>query len=157
MYITIIWSILLQMELFVWNSVFEGRICWQNFTNFLCCKIHVKNILRGAWEAQSVKRLTLAQVMISQFVGLSPVSGLVLTAQSLEPVSDSVSPSLCHSSAHSLSLSLSKISKHKFFLKEYIEYMYWLLSCSAFKLLSLVCITNINILVCVVLYEKLYS
>ena len=38
--------------------------------------------------------LTSAQVMISQFVGLSPTSGSVLTAQSLEPALDSVSPSL---------------------------------------------------------------
>ena len=44
--------------------------------------------------AQSVERLTAAQVMISQFAGLSPVSGSVLTARSLEPASDSVSPSL---------------------------------------------------------------
>ena len=48
----------------------------------------------GAWVAQSVKGPTLAQVMISQFVGLSPVSGSVLTARSLETASDSVSPSL---------------------------------------------------------------
>ena len=48
----------------------------------------------GAWVAQSVKRLTSAQVMISQSVSSSPASGSVLTAQSLEPVSDSVSPSL---------------------------------------------------------------
>ncbi|KAF0881312.1 BEND2 protein, partial [Crocuta crocuta] len=48
----------------------------------------------GAWVAQSVKRPTSAQIMISRFVGLSPASGSVLTAQSLEPVSDSVSPSL---------------------------------------------------------------
>ena len=40
---------------------------------------------RGAWVAQSVKRLTSAQVMISWFVGLSPMLGYVLTAQSLEP------------------------------------------------------------------------
>ena len=46
------------------------------------------------WVAQSVKRPTSAQVMISQSVGSSPVSGSVLTARSLEPVSDSVSPSL---------------------------------------------------------------
>ena len=50
--------------------------------------------MRGTWVAQSVERLTLAQVMIFQFVGLSPVLGSVLTAQSLEPASDSVSPSL---------------------------------------------------------------
>ena len=48
----------------------------------------------GAWVAPSVKQLTLAQVMISQFVGSSPASGSVLTAQSLEPPSDPVSPSL---------------------------------------------------------------
>ena len=51
---------------------------------------------RGAWVAQSVERPTSAQVTISRFVGSSPApaSGSVLTAQSLEPVSDSVSPSL---------------------------------------------------------------
>ena len=48
----------------------------------------------GAWVAQSVERPTSAQVMISQSVSLSPASGSGLTAQSLEPVSDSVSPSL---------------------------------------------------------------
>ena len=59
--------------------------------------------------AQSVKHPTLAQVMIVRFVGSSPMSGSVLTAQSLEPASDSVSPSLslCPSPAHALSLSLS--------------------------------------------------
>ena len=49
---------------------------------------------QGAWVAQLVKRPTSAQVMILRSVGLSPASGSVLTAQSLEPVSDSVSPSL---------------------------------------------------------------
>ena len=44
--------------------------------------------------AQSVKQATSAPVMISLFVGSSPASGSVLTAQSLEPASDSVSPSL---------------------------------------------------------------
>ena len=48
----------------------------------------------GASVAQSVKRLTSAQVMISQSMSLSPASGPVLTAQSLEPTADSVSPSL---------------------------------------------------------------
>ena len=55
--------------------------------------------------ALSVKCLTSAQVMISWFVGLSPALGSVLTAQSLEPASDSVSPSLCPSPALTLSLS----------------------------------------------------
>ena len=44
--------------------------------------------------AQSVKRPTLAQVMISGFMSSSPTLGSVLTAQNLEPASDSVSPSL---------------------------------------------------------------
>ena len=48
----------------------------------------------GAWVAQSVERPTSAQVMISQFVSSSPTSGSGLTAQSLEPASDSVSPCL---------------------------------------------------------------
>ena len=49
---------------------------------------------RGVWVAQSVKRPTSAQVMISQSVSSSPVSGSVLTAQNLEPALDSVSLSL---------------------------------------------------------------
>ena len=57
--------------------------------------------------AQSVKRPTLAQVMISRFVSSSPESGSVLTAQSLEPASDSVTPSLFAPLALILSLSLS--------------------------------------------------
>ena len=52
-----------------------------------------KNSVWGTWVAQSVKRLTWAQVRISQFMSLSPASGSVLTTQSLEPASDSVSPS----------------------------------------------------------------
>ena len=57
-----------------------------------------KTLLRisdwGTWVAQLVRRLTWDQVMISQFVGSSPVSGSVLTSQSLEPASHSVSLSL---------------------------------------------------------------
>ena len=54
----------------------------------------VKDDCWGAWVAHLVKCPTLAQVMISQLVGSSPVSGSVPTAWSLEPASDSVSPSL---------------------------------------------------------------
>ena len=79
----------------------------------LRCLLNVafKNLqLRGAWVAQSVGHLTSAQVMSSRLVGSSPASGSVLTAQSLEPASDSVSPSL---SAHPLlTLSLSLKNKH---------------------------------------------
>ena len=66
---------------------------------------------RGAWEAQSVERPTSAQVMISWFVGSSPASGSVLTAQRLQPASDSVSPSL--SAPPLLILSFSKINIKK--------------------------------------------
>ena len=61
----------------------------------------------GTWVAQSVERPTSAQVMISRFVSSSPASGSVLTAQSLEPASDSVSPSLSLPLPHSRSVSLS--------------------------------------------------
>ena len=60
----------------------------------------------GAWVAQSAKHSTLAQVPITRFVGSSPMSGSVLTAQSLEPVSDSVFPSL--SASHLLMISFSQ-------------------------------------------------
>ena len=61
---------------------------------------------RDAWVAQSIRHPTLAQVMISEFVSLSPTLGSVLTAQSLEPASDSLSPSLSAPlPAHVLSLS----------------------------------------------------
>ena len=61
--------------------------------------------------AQLVKRPTSAQVMISRSVSLSPASGSVLTAQSLEPVSDSVSPSFSAPPLLMLSLSLSQKNK----------------------------------------------
>ena len=75
----------------------------------------------GAWVAQSVKHLTSVQVIISQFMGWSPASGSVLMARSLEPALDSVSPSLSAppplvcARVLSLSLSLSRIYKHKKF------------------------------------------
>ena len=57
-----------------------------------------------------VKHPTLAQVTILWFVSSRPTSVSVLTAQSLGPPSDSVSPSL----SDSCSVSLSKISKDFF-------------------------------------------
>ena len=66
---------------------------------------------RGTWVAQSVKHLTSAQVMMSQFVISSPTPGSVLTAQSLEPVSDPVSPSLSLPLPHLRSLSLTLKNK----------------------------------------------
>ena len=66
--------------------------------------------MRGDWVAQSVERPTSARGMISQFVGFSSLSGSVLTAQSLEPASDLVSPSLslCPFPTCTLSLYLSQ-------------------------------------------------
>ena len=58
------------------------------------------------WVAQWVKHLTSAQVLISQFVSSSPASDAVLTTQSLEPVLDSVSPSLSAPPRLALCLSL---------------------------------------------------
>ena len=68
-----------------------------------------KKKVRGDWVAQSIEHLTSARVMISRLMSSSPASGSVLTAQSLEPASDSVSPSLslCPSPAHAL-LSVSQ-------------------------------------------------
>ena len=63
---------------------------------------------RGVWVAQSVERPTSAQVMISWSVGSSPASGSVLTAWSLEPASDSVSPSLSAPPLLALSVSQNK-------------------------------------------------
>ena len=62
--------------------------------------------------AQLVKRPTSAQVITSQFVSSSPASGSGLTARSLEPASDSVSPSLSAPPPLTFCLSLSKINKH---------------------------------------------
>ena len=67
--------------------------------------------VEGAWVAQSFKRLTSAQVMISQLVSSSPTFGSVLTAQSLEPALDSMSPSFSAPLPLTLCLFLSK-NKH---------------------------------------------
>ena len=61
--------------------------------------------------AQLVGRPTSAQVMTSRSLSSSPATGSGLTAQSLEPASDSVSPSL--SAPPPLSLPLSKINIKK--------------------------------------------
>ena len=68
--------------------------------------------MKGAWVAQLVERLTSPQVMISQSVSSSPTLGSVLTAQSLELASDSVSPSLCPSPVCALSQKSINIKKN---------------------------------------------
>ena len=64
--------------------------------------------------AQLVKGLNLAQVMMSQLMDSSPALGSVLTAQSLEPASDSVFPSLSALPLLMLYLSLSLKNKYTF-------------------------------------------
>ena len=92
------------------------NINFQKFVNDFSCHTSFEiKLVRGTWVAQLVKRLTLAQVMISQFVSSSPTLGSVLTARSQEPASDYVSPSLCPSPTHTPFL--SKINKT---LKKYI-------------------------------------
>ena len=73
-------------------------------------KIFKKGRLGGS---VGFKHPTSAQVMVSQFMSSSPTSGSVLTAQSLEPASDSVSPSFSVLPLLMLylSLCLSKINK----------------------------------------------
>ena len=62
----------------------------------------------GTWVARSVECPTSTQIVISWSVSLSPASGSVLTAQSLEPASDSGSPSLSAPPPLMLCLSLSQ-------------------------------------------------
>ena len=70
---------------------------------------NVNNKSEGRLGGSGAKGPTSAQVMILRFVSSSPVSGSVLTAQSLEPASDSVSPSL--SAPPLLMLCLSLLQK----------------------------------------------
>ena len=78
----------------------------------ISCFKHVPTMKtnRGTRAAQLVAHPTSAQVTIIQFTGSSPSSGSVLTALSLEPTSDSVSPSL--SAPPLLTLCLPKINKN---------------------------------------------
>ena len=58
--------------------------------------------------AQLVECPALGQAMIPCFVGSTLTSGSVVTAGSLEPTSESVSPSFCPSPTRTLSLLLKK-------------------------------------------------
>ena len=62
----------------------------------------------GTQVAQSVKRLSVAQVMILRSMSSSPLLGSMLTAQGLEPASESVSPSLSAPPPLTLCFSLSQ-------------------------------------------------
>ena len=60
----------------------------------ILCHLFQKVGFLGTWVAQLVKCPTLAQIMTLRFVGLSPTLDSVLTAQSLEPALNFVSPPL---------------------------------------------------------------
>ena len=92
-----------------------GRDIWEiSMPSLQFCyepKTAIKNSLkRGTWVAQSVERPTSAQVMISWFMGLSPMLGSVLTVWSESGACfSSVSPSFsAPPPAHALSLSVSQ-------------------------------------------------
>ena len=95
-----------------WDSLCPSSARALSLSLSLSLKI---NKHQGPWVAQLVKHPTSTQVMISQFVGSSPVLGSVLTAQSLEPALDSVSVSLSLPlpRSHSVSLPLSLPSLKK--------------------------------------------
>ena len=105
-------SLMLNERIVDHGTPYVEEVCWiPSIGSYLLSEMQqLFKKLGGAWVAQSVERLTLAQVMISQFVSSRPTSGSVLTARSLEPASDSASLSLSappHSCSVSLSLSLS--------------------------------------------------
>ena len=94
--------------IYIFNGFFiTGSSLLDHKHSYLC---FLKSGGGGAWVAQSVEHPTLARVMISQSVSSSPTSGSVLMAQSLEPASDSVSPSL--SAPPPLMLCLSLFQKY---------------------------------------------
>ena len=79
------------------------RLCSRHCKSECVGTLSLKTVIHGGtWVAQSVKHLTLSQVMISWLVSSSPTSGSVL-----EPASDSVSPSLFTPPQLVLCLSLS--------------------------------------------------
>ena len=69
--------------------------------------------------AQSAECPTSAQVIISWVMGSSPMLGSVQTAQSLEPASDSVAPSLSAPPLLVLSLSVKNKQTLKKNLKKF--------------------------------------
>ena len=83
---------------------------WCTADSTYLCQLNFPKVLlpRGAWVAQSVKRLTSAQVMVSHSVSSSPALGSVPSVQSLELASGSVSPSLSAPPQLALCVSLKK-------------------------------------------------
>ena len=83
-------SLLQRISQFPSSKSFQHKYC-----NFIAINCDFKKLIKwGTRVAQSVERPISAQVMISQFVSSIPALGSVLIAGSLEPASESVSPSL---------------------------------------------------------------
>ena len=93
-----------QLEL---SYALRVQISKTTLENHLVISAKIEN-MQGTWVAWSVKRPTSAQVMISPFGSSSRTWGPALTAQSLEPAWDSVSPSLSAPPPLALCLSLSQ-------------------------------------------------
>ena len=87
-------------------------VCFKYFTiSYLKCNVHNYFFLEeeqpwDVWVVQSVEHPTSAQVVVLQLMCSNPALGSVLTAQSLEPALDSMSPSLSTPPLLALSLSL---------------------------------------------------
>ena len=79
---------------------------------FISVSLHILKTYEGCLDG-SVGWPNSSQVMISRYMCFSPESGNVLTTQSLEPTSASVSPSLPIPCSLSFFLSLSKINIKK--------------------------------------------
>ena len=89
----------------LWTAYFK----MVKMVSFMLCEFYSKNLNKGGtWVAQSVKRWTLAQVMILWFMDWSPTSGSMPGACFQFCVS--LSLPLPHSC--SVSLCLSKMNKH---------------------------------------------
>ena len=110
-----------------WTSLHLFVIWMSSVEKMSTSSAHLKKFLGApGWLSWlSVRLLISAQVMISRSVSSSPASDSVLTAQSLEPALDSVSPSLSTPPPLALCLSLSlsqeRIHVKKIFLSLFLR------------------------------------
>ena len=95
------------------NEVDNVALGNKTFSICLSLVIYPIKAFWDAWVAQLSVQLWLKSCMISRFFSLSSAWGSLLTAQSLEPASDSVSASLSAPPLLALCLSLSLFTKNK--------------------------------------------